>query len=97
MKYRKKPVVVEAFQLTDDPEYESPPWFTQAAADEKVWIDRILKDGHISVYGCTIQTLEGRMHAKLGDYIIQGVNGELYPCKPDIFSKTYEKAEEVSR
>ena len=42
MKYRKKPVVVEAFQLTDDPEYESPPWFTQAVADEKVWIDRSL-------------------------------------------------------
>ena len=97
MKYRKKPVVVEAFQLTDDPEYESPPWFTQAVADEKVWIDRSLNDGHISVYGCTIQTLEGRMHAKLGDYIIQGAAGELYPCKPDVFSKTYEKAEEVSR
>ena len=54
--------------------------------------DRSLNDGHIPVYGCTIQTPEGRMHAKLGDYIIQGVNGEMYPCKPDIFLKTYEKS-----
>ena len=92
MKYRKKPVVVEAFQLTDDQEMEAPAWFTQAVADEKVGINRSLRNGHISVYGCTIQTLEGRMHAKLGDYIIQGVNGELYPCKPEIFLKTYEEA-----
>ena len=49
MKYRKKPVIVEAFQLTDDPEYESPPWFTRAVADGRVWIDRSLRDGHISV------------------------------------------------
>ena len=54
---------------------------------------RALKDGHINVYGCTVQTLEGKMHAKLGDYIIRGVNGEIYPCKPDIFTKTYEKVE----
>ena len=40
-----------------------------------------------------IQTLEGTMIASVGDYIIRGVNGELYPCKPDIFEKTYEKAD----
>lgn len=90
MKYRKKPVEIEAFRLTDDAEMVAPAWFTQAVADEKVWIDRSLVDGHIHVYGCTIETLEGRMHAGLGDYIIQGVNGELYPCKPDIFCKTYD-------
>ena len=49
MKYRKKPVVIEAFPLTDDPDMEAPAWFTQAVADEKVWIDRALKDGHINV------------------------------------------------
>ena len=92
MRYRKKPVVVEAFQLTDDPEMEAPAWFTQAVLDEKIWIDRCLKDGHTRVYGCTIRTLEGKLHARLGDYIIRGVNGELYPCKPDIFLKTYEEA-----
>ena len=39
---------------------------------------------------CDIETLEGTMHASIGDYIITGVNGEQYPCKPDIFEKTYE-------
>lgn len=41
-----------------------------------------------------IQTLEGTMHADPGDYIITGVKGEQYPCKPDIFEQTYEKVEE---
>lgn len=58
MKYRKKPVVIEAYQ-TDEP--------------------------------MDIETLEGTMHASPGDYIITGVNGEQYPCKPDIFEKTYEQ------
>lgn len=40
-----------------------------------------------------IETPEGTMHASLGDYIITGVNGEKYPCKPDVFKKTYEPAE----
>lgn len=92
MMYRKKPVLVEAFQLSSDVEVIAPEWFTQAVIDEKVFIDRSIADGHAVVYGYTIETLEGRMKAKIGDYIIRGVNGELYPCKPDIFRKTYEKA-----
>ncbi len=44
-----------------------------------------------------IDTLEGVMHASVGDYIITGVNGEQYPCKPDIFEKTYDKVEESER
>ena len=60
MKYRKKPVVIEAYQT--DKELD-------------------------------IETLEGVMHASVGDYIITGVNGEQYPCKPDIFRKTYELAD----
>jgi hypothetical protein len=56
-KYRKRPVVIEAYQTDKD-------------------ID--------------IETLEGTMHANAGDWIITGVNGEQYPCKPDIFEKTYE-------
>lgn len=91
MKYRKKPVVVEAFQLSDDPEMIAPKWFTKAVVDKVIRIDRSIVDGHTRVYGCTINTLEGRMHAKLGDYIVKGVNGELYPCKQDIFHATYEK------
>ena len=78
MKYRKKPVEVEAFCFNVDVDTIAPKWFTQAIVDEKIWIDRSIVDGH------------ARMHAKLGDYIIKGVNGELYPCKPDIFRKTYE-------
>ena len=60
MKYRKKPVVIEAYQT--DKELD-------------------------------IETLEGTMRASVGDYIITGVNGEQYPCKPDIFAKTYEPAD----
>lgn len=60
-KYRKKPVVIEAYQTNI--EFDIP-------------------------------TLEGTMHASIGDYIITGVNGEQYPCKPDIFDKTYELVNE---
>lgn len=90
MRYRKKPVEIEAFRLTDDAEMIAPEWFARAVEDGKVCIDRSLLDGHMHVYGCTIETLEGRMRARLGDYIIQGLRGELYPCKPDIFMKTYD-------
>jgi hypothetical protein len=44
----------------------------------------------------TIKTLEGELHVSIGDWIIRGVNGELYPCKPDIFEKTYEPVEDVN-
>lgn len=91
MKYRNKPVVVEAFRFEGaDSEINAPYWFARALACEEATMDRALKDGHVHVYGCTIDTLEGKMHAKKGDYIIRGVTGELYPCKADIFRKTYE-------
>lgn len=61
MKFRKRPVVIEAYQT--DKELD-------------------------------IQTLGGTMHANVGDWIITGVNGEQYPCKPDIFDKTYEPINE---
>ena len=60
MKYRKKPVVIEAYQTDNE---------------------------------LDIETLEGTMHASVGDYIITGVRGEQYPCKPDIFEHTYEPAD----
>ena len=93
MLYRKKPVLVDAFQLTADAEIIAPGWCAQAVADGGIGFGRCLVDGHVHIYGCTVNTLEGRMHAKLGDYIIRGVKGELYPCKPDIFEKTYEPAQ----
>jgi hypothetical protein len=78
MKYRKKPVVIEALQWTGN--HEEMETFIGAHGDvglDYVWIE----------------TLEGVMIAKIGDYVIKGVKGEFYPCKPDIFEATYEVAE----
>jgi len=83
MKYRKKPVVIEAMQFTVDEKDRVFNWITCSTAP--VFIDEYP--------AIKIQTLEGVMTAVLGDWIIKGVNGEFYPCKPDIFEKTYEKAE----
>jgi hypothetical protein len=85
MMYRKKPVVIEAFKWNPDaPVAETPAWFSDACGS-RVAIPEL--DGTV-----TIGTLEGDHTARIGDYIIQGVKGELYPCKPDIFDMTYEAA-----
>ena len=76
-KYRKKPVVIEAVQWTGDNKDEI-----------RDFIDRAMytfKNGAL-----LILTLEGDHKANIGDFIIKGVNGEFYPCKPEIFEKTYE-------
>ena len=89
MRVRKKPVVVEAFQwFGDERQTEDPAWIVRALETGKA---RIIKgdEPHLA-----IATLEGTMTADPGDWIIKGVNGELYPCKPDIFEKTYEILEE---
>lgn len=79
MKYRKKPVVVEAIQFIGNfDEIES---FVGGDAE--------MRDGKLLV-----ATLEGPLTASDGDYIIKGVKGEYYPCKPDVFHMTYEKAED---
>lgn len=87
MRYRKKPIVIEAFQL---PCAEWPEW-----ADNQRRIYGRPLVGDIIDMGQTVEihTLEGVMVARLGDWIIKGVKGELYPCKPDIFAATYEAAE----
>ena len=80
MKYRKKPVQIEAFRFMIDT--YTPEWFTALVAN-----------GTITTHahgGCEIETLEGVMKASKGDYIIRGIAGEVYPCKPDIFNLTYE-------
>lgn len=89
MKFRKKPVVVEAVQFL--PNEQSTGQIMNLAADgeRQVDIDRTA-DGHYRMF---IHTLEGKMEARIGDWIIRGVSGELYPCKPDIFLNTYEVAE----
>ena len=85
MKYRKKPVVIEAVRLVE------------GCGDDMYKLIGSCKWGHDSSKRLfiDIETLEGKMRANEGDYIIKGIKGEFYPCKPDIFESTYEKVEEV--
>lgn len=84
MKYRKKPIVIEAIQWTgknlQEISYKFPESF-----------------GLLFLYNTDellISTLEGHVIASIGDYIIKGIKGEFYPCKPDIFEATYEEVKE---
>ena len=79
MKFRKKPVVIEAEH-----------WNGQTTR----WFEIMKIFGIKNTEVGKIKTLEGTMHAHYGDWIIKGVKGEFYPCKPDIFEQTYEKVEE---
>lgn len=80
--YKKRPVAINAFRfMLDD---VAPDWFMDAVTANIIVTH---EDGT-----CDIKTLEGAMHASCGDYIIQGVQGEIYPCKPDIFLATYDPA-----
>lgn len=89
-KYKKKPVIIEAFKWTGDiNQTEEPDWIVRAIMNGTVFFPNKETE---EVKLC-INTLEGTMTANRGDYIIQGINGELYPCKPDIFDKTYEVIE----
>ena len=100
MKYRKKPVVVEAFQMTEERRRDNsewPDWLNQA------WNKDICEEGAIWPYNYPnsngtdklfIRTLEGSHLVSWGDYITRGVKGELYACKPDIFKMTYEEAKD---
>ena len=81
MKYRKKPVVIEAFQWTGGPEQEDDPeWIIEAIKSKVAWFENA---GTPDVK-FMIQTLEGVHEASVGDYIIRGIAGEIYPCKPDV-------------
>lgn len=86
MKYRKKPVVIEAFQLGVD---HIPGWFMEKVAKNEV----TLMKNQSNETEADIKTMEGPMHANFGDMIIKGIQGELYPCKPDVFEATYESVE----
>lgn len=91
--YKKKPVVIEAIQLTihncynvtafiegEEPDIKS--------KDAQIWWERY--EDIVKSEGLKIKTLEGTMTANIGDYTIKGIKGEFYPCKPDIFEQTYE-------
>lgn len=90
-KYRKKPVVIEAMQFETNNEVGSPNmdkivnWVNQGKDKVGAW------HNGTNIF---IETLEGEMKADVKDWIIKGVNGEFYPCKPDIFEKTYEYVSE---
>lgn len=83
MKFRKKPIEIEA-------------WQNGSGEPQPLWFIRAVVSGTIIVnedYTMTIKTLEGDHLAQPNDWIIRGVKGELYPCKPDIFEATYEAVE----
>lgn len=90
MKYKKKPIAIEAFQWTGGPDQvEDPEWI----------VDKI-KDGTVTFYDLDnsevmlyIQNIDGTNMVSQGDYIIKGIKGEIYSCKPDIFEMTYEFVE----
>jgi hypothetical protein len=81
MRFRKKPVVIEAFQWMKD---EVPEWWEEERKNTRI---------EVQTGTLFIKTLEGVMAACPGDWIIKGVKGEIYPCKPEIFEATYEAVE----
>ena len=102
-KYRKKPVVIEAVQFVvtsktqrkygvtiehNMPEIAN---FMGGITHERTFPQEGNPNGRVCI---EIETLEGTMYADVNDYIIKGINGEFYPCKPDIFAKTYDEVNE---
>lgn len=99
-KFRKKPIVIEArqhyhmdsvslsFEAWEENGHAIIDWINQGCRELGRGRSAAWEDSQIA-----IETLEGRMYANPGDYIIKGIKGEFYPCKPDIFEATYEPAE----
>jgi len=94
MKFRKKPVVIEARQVTAETAEEIGKWCGASKCVDKEYNSYLwgwslpIEKRHL-----LIPTLEGDHIADMGDWVIQGIKGEFYPCKPDIFGLTYEVAE----
>ena len=95
MKFRKKPVVIEAFHMTSEAGMASSTWpewlsvaYRKGVKEGGLWLDR-----SSSSRSFLIGTAEGVHQVTWGDWIIQGIKGEIYPCKNDIFEATYEKVE----
>lgn len=90
-RYKKRPVIIEAFQLTNEQRLAGgpfPDWALAALGMETT--EPVRNSERIFV-----NTLEGKMYANAGDYIIRGIKGEVYPCKADIFEATYDLVEEA--
>lgn len=95
-KWRKKPVVIEAIQITNEigSLSEMPEWAEDACMTSTLTkVHETIGDDEIVCRGWNIESLEGTMRADLGDYIIRGIKGEIYACKPDVFAATYEPAD----
>jgi hypothetical protein len=92
IKYRKRPVVVEAMQWdgTEESAFSIIDWANPISGSINYWSASDTPSAEL-----VIPTLEGDMVAREGDFIIRGVRGEYYPCKPDIFAETYEEADNV--
>ena len=88
MKYRKKPVVIEAFQINRLTEFDICKW-----AKGAVYASPVLEPTEENPQGVywQIKTIDSIATAITGDWICRGIKGEFYPCKPDIFEATYEK------
>ena len=84
--YRKKPIVIEAMQLN----FKNRDKIIEFGEGN---ITLVWRDGYLE--GAYVNTLEGGIYATYGDYIIRGVDGEYYPCKPSVFEKTYELVEDI--
>ncbi|TKG67066.1 hypothetical protein FCN18_24325 [Prauserella endophytica] len=97
--YRKKPVEIQAMRWDGTAEGASLiiDWVLANGGTATYLcanVERCAANDHDSPHWVAIETLEGRMCASLGDFVIQGVKGEFYPCKPDVFQKSYELVEE---
>lgn len=93
MLFKKIPVQVEAFKWTaDHDQTENPEWIVAAIKDGRVWFGR----DSLNNVTMIISTLEGNMTATPGDWIIKGVADEIYPCKPEIFERTYRASTPVN-
>ena len=99
MRYRKKPITISAYIFKDIETFleersreDLPHWLMEAINTSIVQVPTYISD--FEGTGLYIHTLEGMHHVSKGDYIIRGVKGELYACKPDVFEMTYEKVEE---
>lgn len=92
-KYRKKPVVIEAFQMTKEHRWDNsewPNWLNEAWNKEPDVAGSVYCSLDVPDEELFIKTLEGVHRVGWNDWIIQGIQGEIYPCKPDIFGATYE-------
>lgn len=93
-KYRKKPVVIEAMRWPGREGTAFDDWLT---ADDHRAVEIAGDDGWADESDLLIHTPEGTMRASVGDYVIRGMQGELYPCKSDIFEATYERVADDER